>query len=160
MLFRSPTFVLDGAGGGNTYSLTNNGVITVGTGTLTMTVDGTFTNNGTFTQTAGTLTATTGLVNSATGTVNASGGALNGTGVLSLAGGVINGGALRDSGTLRLTAGSTHAMGGAGFSLDGGRVLRNEGTLVADFGPSVNATINLNDSGSFTQQTEIGRAHV
>jgi len=77
-------------------------------------------------------------------------GALRGAGTVTAAQSQLNGGAFLDAGTLLLAAGGSHGWGSAGFHADGGRLIRNEGTLTVSSGPATNWTLNLNDAPGYT----------
>lgn len=76
-------------------------------------------------------------------------GALRGAGAVTAQQLQFNGGALLDAGSLLLAAGGTHGWGGGGFYADGARLIRNEGTLTLDAGPSVNWAAELNDAPGY-----------
>lgn len=69
-LGNSPTSTLNNTWGGKVYSITNNGTITVGTGTWTLSTDGTLTNNGTITGSNTAWTINGNLTNAGTITMS------------------------------------------------------------------------------------------
>lgn len=78
------------------------------------------------------------------------GGTLGGTGTVTAAQSSLTGGIFKDAGSLILGGNGTHAIGGSAVSLDGGRIVRNNGTLKFDSGALSNLAVNLNTGGSQT----------
>lgn len=77
------------------------------------------------------------------------GGILTSTGSISVDGGSWTGGAQRGAGVTTLASGGNHSFGGASLFADGGRVLRNEGTLAIVSGTG-NWTMDLNSTPGLT----------